>query len=98
MSKESKHTGLYDVNKRPIMDGDIVFWDDESKGKWSRIARVNWNKPNLVFTVIASPYPGIIGHEFNYGSFIYKDTEKYLEIVDSIESGLKKAKALQETN
>lgn len=88
-------TGLYDINKRPICDGDIVFWDDGSNGEWSRIARVYWKKPVLVFKVIASPYLGIIGHEFNYGNFIWKETEKYLELLPSAEAGMEKAAMLR---
>lgn len=72
------HTGLFDINQKPIMDGDLVFWDDNSNGSWSRIAKVIWNKPSLVFEVVASPYEGIIGAKFNYGNFIWKKTEKYL--------------------
>lgn len=89
------HTGLFDIVGKPIMNGDIVFWDDNSKGEWSRIAEVQYKKPDLHFKVVASPYKGIIGHRFNYGNFIWQDTKKYLEIMPSIDAGLAKAALLR---
>lgn len=100
---EIRFTGLYDINKKPIMDGDIVFWDDCSQGEWSRIAVVEYKKPHLHFRVVACPSEravkgGIIGHKFNFGNFIYTDTHNHLEIINTVEDGLLKAKRLREEN
>jgi hypothetical protein len=92
--KKKKHTGLYDTRNRPICYGQIVHWTDGGdeldlelriKTRWDRIAVVELCEYGIVptFRVIDSPsitqrkYPST----FNFGSFVYRDTENYLTIV-----------------
>lgn len=80
-------TELTDKNGTKIFEGDIVKWDDESKGKYWRIAEVKIN-PSLSFDCSGiNEFNGIknsSSHEFEYGNFYYRKTEKHLEIVGNI--------------
>lgn len=69
--------------------GDELDLESRIKTRWDRIAIVDIDIIVPVFRVIDSPsqeiknkiasYPDYM--EFNFGSFIYKDTQKYLTIV-----------------
>lgn len=78
-------TGLKDKTGKEIYEGDVVRWHDTSedidKG-WSRTAIVEIG-PDLFFHCF-----DIGGKEhnrdFHYGNFIWKETEKYFEVLGNI--------------
>jgi hypothetical protein len=89
---ERKFTGLKDRLGKPILEGNIVHWTDGGDDlslaeriatRWDRIAKVILDKKQATFKVIDSPSQKTKdhGHTFEYGSFIYEDTERYLTIV-----------------
>ena len=79
-------TGLLDKNGKEIYEGDIVEWDDDSDGKYWRVAVVELF-PALQYRIIKNsrhPLSAEEGHIFEFGSFIYKDSEKYIEVIGNI--------------
>lgn len=95
------YTGLIDTQGREIKKGCVVHWDDGGAHlplseriatRWDRIAEVDM-RPDIRFKVIDSPCAKIrdAGYAFDYGSFIYKDTQNHLTIVaDSVADYLQK--------
>lgn len=90
--KPAGFTGLYDTLGQPICTGQIVHWTDGGddlpleeriRTRWDRIALVWMDGILPQFRVIDSPHPEVKagGHSFNYGNFIYKDTQNYLTVV-----------------
>lgn len=86
------YTGLTDTLGLPIMVGHVVHWTDGGddlpleeriRTRWDRIAVVRKIGIMPNFKVIDSPSERTkaAGHSFNYGCFIYQDTENYLTIV-----------------
>lgn len=85
-------TGLTDRTGKPIRVGNIVHWTDGGDDltlaeriaeRWDRIAIVGKEGILPFFHVIDSPSKSVREYApcFNYGSFIYKETEKYLTVV-----------------
>ena len=79
--------GCNDKKGRKIFEGDIVVWDEMSNGRYWRIAQVRMC-PDIQFDCSKiSEFKGIVNssdYTFEFGSFVYTDTEQYLEIVGNI--------------
>jgi len=89
--------GLFDKLGKPICVGNVVHWTDggdnfdletRAKTRWDRIAVVSKKGILPQFTVIDSPSQKTkeAAHTFNYGNFIYQDTENYLTVVADSEA------------
>lgn len=85
LSPPLQFIGIKDKNKKDIYVGDIVKWDDNSNGKYWRVAKVVMN-PDIQFIIIKNslhPLSTRFPDVFRFGNFIYSDG-KSLEIVGNI--------------
>lgn len=92
LAEKEFDTGLIDTVGNKIRVGDVVHWTDGGddlplkeriETRWDRIAVVYKEGPEVVFKVFDSPSINTRENkpQFNYGNFIYKETEKYLTVV-----------------
>lgn len=85
-----RFTNLFDMNKKPIYENDIVIWNDgrgkceiNTKKGWIRKAIVKFD-PVYNLELTKDTPSGEAEHKFGYWNFIYKDSKKYLKVIDNI--------------
>lgn len=80
-----QYIGILGKLKKEIYEGDIIKWDDESQGKYWRVARVDMN-PDIQFVIVKNTIHELstrFPDKFHFGNFIYKDGSQ-LHVIGNI--------------
>jgi len=85
--------GLYDVNGKPIFEGDYVHWG-HIQGATERTPRkaIVELQPDITFMTFNL---GDCNYRFRFGSFAYRNTEKALEVIGNKHETPEVAKAYE---
>lgn len=86
--KIMQFVGFNGIGGKSIYEGDIVKWDDLSKGGYWRVAVVEWGIGEIRLRIIKNTIHELSTSEnkiFDFGSFTYQhQTEKHIHLLGNI--------------